>query len=419
MRNKNISKKHIFGIFSFFLLLIPIIIPTNIEALSSSEIFNEDFNVEIESKMTSTHIPSCAISVVNQTGVVFEKGYGDQSALDTAYPLFSINKPLLAVAFLQLYDEGVIDLNEDINSYLPFPIRNPNWPSIPITCEHLLSHQASLRDRTNKDYLDVVHNYTIPYPDYICELLNESGSLYSVDLWQTYQPGTGYAYSTLDFDILAYILELQTGKTVNEYLANNIFTPLGLLNTKNNWTLYEQSKRAIPYIWDTNINDYVQLDWIDLGNAMDYKSTIQDLSKLLITVMNKGVYDSIRILDETAVNSMLSEQTSGDGYGYGFEVNREVASSISGLKGHIGLGPGYILIMYFKDDIGVIFFMNQNNVQTDTTIIGVMQIYKYIFEEAGKLTVEPTNKGSFNFLSFVIFLSLTSTISYIVRRKRK
>ena len=222
---------------------------SNLVALQPSEIFDTDFDTEVESKMTTTHMPSCAISVVNHSNVVFEKGYGDQPELDTVYPLYSINKPLLAVAFLQLYEEGLIDLNGDINCYLPFSIRNPNWPDIPITCSYLLSHQSSLNDRNSVNYLDIIVNSTVPFPDYIYELLHENGSLFSEDIWWSYQPGTGSAYSSLDFEVLAYILELQSGMTLNEYLEDNILTPLNMLNTKNNWSDYTESRRPLSAIY--------------------------------------------------------------------------------------------------------------------------------------------------------------------------
>ena len=206
MRNKKCKLKSAFSVYIYVLILLILFSSSTITALPIDQIFNESFDSEIVSKIEAAHVPSCVLSVVNSSEVVFEKGYGAQSELDTVYPLYSINKPILAVAILQLYEEGIIDLDEDINSYLPFEIRNPYWPSIPITCKQLLSHQSRLKDRFNETYEDIIFNSTIPLPDYIYELVNENGSLYSTELWRDYQPGTGSAYSSLDFDILAYIL---------------------------------------------------------------------------------------------------------------------------------------------------------------------------------------------------------------------
>ena len=80
-----------------------------------------------------------------------------------------------------------------------------------------------------------------------------------------------------------------------------------MLNTKRNWSDIIQSKRAIPYTWKESISDSVQLDWIDLGGALDYKTTIQDLSKILIVLMNGGEYNSVRILEESTVNIMIQD----------------------------------------------------------------------------------------------------------------
>ena len=416
MKKKIKTKKGIGSIIFVVFFIMSFLIQSNIAALQLAEIFNTDFDTEVESKMTATHIPSCAMSVINQSDVIFEKGYGEQPELDTVYPLYSINKPLLAVAFLQSYDEGLIDLNEDINSYLPFSIRNPNWPDIPITCRHLLSHQSSLNDRNSVSYLDIIVNSTVSYPDYIYELLHENGSLFSEDIWWSYQPGTGSAYSSLDFNILAYILELQSGITLDEYLDENILTPLNMVNTKNNWTEYKESRRAIPYLWNSNINDLEHLDWINLGNVMDYKTTVQDLSILLITLMNGGIYNSVRILNETTVDLMIHDY--GDGFGFGIFVNTRIKqdSVEIGYNGNLGSGPGYVLNMYYKENIGVILFTNLSD-ENGYPLPGIMQLYHYIFEQAFKLNEPTTEESSVSVIGIILFLTVSSGIMLLRRKK--
>ena len=87
-------------------------------AYGAEDVFNEDFDAEIIGRMISAHLPTITVSVFTEEGTVFEKGYGEQSSLDTIFPLYSLNKPLLALAILKLQEENLIDLEEDVNSYL-------------------------------------------------------------------------------------------------------------------------------------------------------------------------------------------------------------------------------------------------------------------------------------------------------------
>ncbi|MHA1708182.1 MAG: serine hydrolase domain-containing protein [Candidatus Heimdallarchaeaceae archaeon] len=244
---KNKTKKASFCTILISLLLLFSISSSEVKSYTVEEIFNTAFDTEVENRMERAHIPSCAISVINHTEVVFEKGYGDQPELNTVYFLASLNKPLEAVAFLHLYEEGIVDLDEDINTYLPYIIRNPYYPNVPITSKMLLSMCASINGQFNQTYIDVSFNHTIAYPDFIYELLNVNGSLYSTDIWRDIYPGTSSSYSTLSFDILTYILELQTNKTYEQYLDENVLTPPGMTNTKGNWSDYDPSQCAIPY----------------------------------------------------------------------------------------------------------------------------------------------------------------------------
>jgi CubicO group peptidase (beta-lactamase class C family) len=417
MKNKKYKLKSVLRICMCTYVLLTLFSSSTITALTIDQIFNENFDSEVETKMEAAHAPSSTVSVINSSEVVFEKGYGAQSELDTVYPLYSINKPILAVAILQLYEDGIIDLDEDINSYLPFEIRNPYWPSIPITCKQLLSHQSSLKDRFNEMYEDIIFNSTIPFPEYIYELTNENGSLYSIDLWRDYQPGTGSTYSSLDFDILGYILELKTGDSIDQYLNENIFVPLDMLSTKRNWSDFIQSKRAIPYTWKESINDYEQLDWIDLGGAMDYKTTIEDLSNLLIALMNGGAYDSVRILEDLTVDIMIQDYA--DGFGLGIFVNTKIKqdSNIRGYNGHIGVGPGYILNMYFKENIGVIFFTNQND-EAGQALADIMPIYHYIFDKAEEINKIPTEETNFHTVTIITLLVSLTVFRFMIKRRK-
>jgi len=415
---KNKLKKISFCSVLISLLLLLTISSSEVNSLPVEDIFNSDFDTEVANRMEGAHIPSCAIGVINDTEVVFEKGYGDQLELNTVYPLASLNKPLAAVAILHLYDEGIIDLDEDINTYLHYIIRNPYYPDTPITCKMLLSMCATINDRNSLVYADIVFNHTTAYPDYICELLNENGSLYSADIWNNLLPGSSFAYSTLSFDILVHILQLQTSKTYEQYLKENFLTPLGMTNTKGNWSDYNPTQCAIPHAWNHDTSQLEQLDFIQLNHPQDFKTTVQDFSHFVIMLINKGIYGSERILEEATVNLMLQEQRNG--YGLGLYVNLDFQSiGKSGFKGHYGFGPGFVVNFAFKitNKIGTIFFSNQCDKEFES-LPSIMQFYQYVVNESLRLLEENgTEENSFAFLTLnlgIVFLGIL-----IFRRRRK
>lgn len=78
----------------FFILFIQF----RVNAYEAEDVFNEDFDAEIIGRMISAHLPTVAVSISTEESTVFEKGFGEQTSLDTVFPLYSLNKPLLALA---------------------------------------------------------------------------------------------------------------------------------------------------------------------------------------------------------------------------------------------------------------------------------------------------------------------------------
>ncbi len=60
----------------------------------------------------------------------------------------SISKTITATAVMQLWEQGLFELDDDVNDYLPFNVRNPNHPDVPITFRMLLTHTSSINGWT-------------------------------------------------------------------------------------------------------------------------------------------------------------------------------------------------------------------------------------------------------------------------------
>ena len=109
---------------------------------------------QIASWMEKQNVPGLAACIVKRDEVVWSSGYGmanltklipftpDQSLFQIA----SVTKGITATAIMQLRDKGLLKLDEDVNKFLTFSVRNPKHPAKPITFRHLLTHTASIND---------------------------------------------------------------------------------------------------------------------------------------------------------------------------------------------------------------------------------------------------------------------------------
>ena len=104
----------------------------------------KSFESKIQSWMANAQIPSLGACIVINDTVVWAQGFGEQSDLDTVYMIGSITKSFTATAILQLFENNSLDLIDNIDDYLPFSVRHPDYPAYDVTIERLLTHEAGL-----------------------------------------------------------------------------------------------------------------------------------------------------------------------------------------------------------------------------------------------------------------------------------
>jgi CubicO group peptidase (beta-lactamase class C family) len=200
--------------------------------------YEPSIDTYIANLMLDSHSPSLVAAIIRDNNIIWAKGYGEQPELDRIYMIASITKVFTAVALLQLYEQGLFLLDDDVSEYLPFSLRNPIYPETSITFRMLLSHTSSISgysealefhmytDALEKLGLDGYIPNWLPYPEWFSEYFLENGSLYELSNWATYKPGAHYIYSNVGFTLLAYLIEIISEKRIDEYVRENIYTPL-------------------------------------------------------------------------------------------------------------------------------------------------------------------------------------------------
>ncbi|MFX1414719.1 MAG: serine hydrolase domain-containing protein, partial [Promethearchaeota archaeon] len=224
------------------------------------------FDSRIQNLMAEYNIPSLMGGIIVNDSLIWVSGYGEQPSIDTVYMIGSITKTFTATAILQLNESGFLNLNNDINNYLPFNVRNPDYPSRVITPYMLLTHTAGLPrnlywslefyfDNQTIDWinenLDLGGGDIIKFDDrpslgeFLNESLNPNGVYYDSYNWQS-RPGSEFLYSNAGFQVLGYLIEEITNQSYIDYIQEYICEPLNMTNTGEYYTDFGENN-AIPY----------------------------------------------------------------------------------------------------------------------------------------------------------------------------
>ena len=334
--------------------------------------------------MRFAHKPSVSACIIKGEKVVWSKGYGlynieknKQAQPDTLYLSASISKTVTATAIMQLWEQGLFDLDDDVNNYLPFSLRNPNYPDNPITFRMLLSHRSSLAgDNTFWVCLSYVPGDPdipdYPYP-WLKEYLTPNGCAYSPIVWSNNPPGEKYAYANVGYALVGYLVELISGEKFDQYCKKHIFEPLEMFNTSFRLKDVNISNTAIPYEYKKgNYIPHPHYNMYVMYPAGSMRTSVEELSHFLIANMNGGVWDNIRILKNTTVELMNKDHYNSKNkqkYGLGWMITKKVFG-----KEEIGHGGGWTgvqtLMKYRPEDkTAVIIFTNSMSPTFDLTLL--------------------------------------------------
>ncbi|HFC11851.1 MAG TPA: class A beta-lactamase-related serine hydrolase, partial [Anaerolineae bacterium] len=219
---------------------------------------NDELDDFIQTKMQTAHLPGLAACIVRNNQIVWTKGYGwaniqEQTPItpDTLFMLASVSKTVTAVALMQLYDDGLFDLDNDINAYLPFSVRNPNHPDTPITPHMLLTHTSSIND--NWDILDTLYvtgDSPISLANFCAGYVTSGGTYYdSNNNFHNQAPGTLYSYSNVGAALCGFLAESLSGLSFEQHCQQRLFTPLGMNETSWHLAGLNVDNLATPYAY--------------------------------------------------------------------------------------------------------------------------------------------------------------------------
>jgi CubicO group peptidase (beta-lactamase class C family) len=326
--------------------------------------------------------------IVKDNQLVQYKGYGYLDAgtkkpmpADAMFRIMSQTKAITSVGIMILYEQGKLLLDEPVGNFIPefknqvvldkFNAADTTYTTVPakrnITIRDLLTHSSGI------DYAGIgTKTMTAIYAKngipsglgaFDKDLLTEMKKLGKLPL--AFQPGEKFQYG-LNTDLLGCLIEVISGQTLDAFLREHIFEPLGMNDTYFNVpvskanrlaTVYtEESGKIIPWTHTfRNIDpDYPTMNKHYFSGGAGLSSTAFDYAVFMQMLLNGGVYNGKRILSTRTVEMMTSNQldfhyNGTNDFGLGFDIVTEKSGNLGPRnKGTFSWG-GYYGTTYWAD----------------------------------------------------------------------
>jgi CubicO group peptidase (beta-lactamase class C family) len=347
----------------------------------------------IQSAIEDGNVAGLAACRITGNGPYWFNGYGMANfetgtpvGAETLFMLASISKTITGTAIMQLWEDGLFELDDDVNDYLPFPVVNPWHEKVPITIRQLLTHTSSINDNWSlmPYYLG---DSPIALGDYLEDYLSPFGANYDPDNnYNGWAPGAAWEYSNIGIGLAGYLVELLSGQPFDDYCEQEIFTPLRMYETAWHLADLHPANIAMPYFWnDAEFVPYGHYGYSDYPSGQ-LRTTVDELGRFLAAYINGGEYQSARILETSTVNMMLSLQVPALSTIQGI-VWRKMGAS----WGHGGGDLGVNTTMYFDPaiDSGVVVFTNGSNGSVTGTVADWVMNYAALEATTLQLDVDP------------------------------
>ena len=202
---------------------------------------------ELEKIYAREYINGFSVAIVNQDGVLYEKGFGYSNIKankkytnNTIQNIASISKTFIGIALLKAQELGKLNLEDPINKYLPFDVSNPHFPNEQITIRQLATHTSSIKDPSryekngyilkeaeNKE-AKVNRNFRSPsekmvLDEFLKNILSQDGKWYKKNNFLKIKPGAIFEYSNVAAGLAALIIEKATNQSFNKFTNEYIW----------------------------------------------------------------------------------------------------------------------------------------------------------------------------------------------------
>ncbi|MBI5020230.1 MAG: serine hydrolase [Ignavibacteriales bacterium] len=291
----------------------------HVTALNSPAYLNlsSDLDSFIVATMNTYHIPGVSASIIRDGKIIWTGAYGYANIENnikvtdsTLFLVASLSKPVTATALMQLWESGRFKLDEDVNRYLPFQVRNPLYPNDSITFRMILTHTSSILDNWTILYSITTWGSDSPIPlnYFLNNYLSPGGAYWNASNYNTLAPLQSYNYSNVGATLIGGLVETIANTPFEKYCHDSIFVPLGMNNTSFFLNNLDTNNIALPYYYSGGTYQSYGHYGNPIYPAAHLRTSAPQLARFLIAFMQNGQIDGIRILDSSTVDSMTTVQ---------------------------------------------------------------------------------------------------------------
>lgn len=271
----------------------------------------------LQERMAHYKVPGVSLAIVENGKLKWAKGYGTANTetgtmvdTNTLFQAASISKPLAALAVLKMVEEGILDLDADVNSYLKdwkIP-ENKFTQDEKVTLRGLLSHTAGVTVHGFPGYRQTDHFPTI------IEVLNGQGN--TARIMVDTIPGSIWRYSGGGYTIMEKIIEDQSGLPFDEYMSKNIFQVIGMANSTYQQPLGKEFQGNVSAAYDAE-GKIITGFWHNYPEraAAGLWTTPADLAKYCMEIQQVLAGKGDGILSRETIEMMLSRHQNDWGLG--------------------------------------------------------------------------------------------------------
>ena len=362
----------------------------------------------ITKDIEQNNLPGAVVLVGDDKGIVYKRAFGiknpetlEKYKDDDIFRIASMTKAITSIAVLKLWEKGKIYLDDPIEKYIPefkgveifesFNEKDSSYTSKQttkkITVRQLLTHTSgigydfidgnpSIKAIYHKKKQSFMKNGVMCFCDEDVTIGEAIENLADVPLH--HEPGEKFTYG-MGLDVLGYMIEIVSGKKLNEFFREEIFEPLEMNDTyfylptekedrlvpvltknENEWVIFEDDR--------FNENYPIEGERKFFAGGCGLSSTVEDKYKFLSVFINNGNYKGKSFISKQTNDLIFQNQLPEDfgfgvGLAFGVVLDKDLKNGGTGTAGTISWG-GYWNTSYFADPndkvIGVIFKQTQN-----------------------------------------------------------
>jgi CubicO group peptidase (beta-lactamase class C family) len=353
--------------------------------------FSKSKEVEtyIQNQIAEKKIAGAVVLIQKEGKILLHKSFGkqdieDKIQMDTSsiFRIYSMTKPLTSLSVMLLVDRDSISLDDPIVKYIPelndLKVVNKKKLKRGITVRDLLRHTSGFAYGLGLGFSKVDLMYNVNHPLFVANGDDMIGRLSDYPLKS--QPGEHFNYS-ISIDVLGVLVERISGKSLGEFMTENIFIPLGMKDS--HFQLPQEKTARFCSIYGVGLqlkesykdSEYSKKRFEAGGGGL--VSTTSDYLKFSNLMLNKGIYGNDTLISPSLIDEMtINQLPEGEGvykqkgevaigFGLGFSVNLMEWGNFGhkGDYGWSGIGGTHFVISP-KEEI-VIIIMTQKQPFSD------------------------------------------------------